>query len=158
MTTASRRPVISRTGRAYGWGSAKRKGVTHLSAEERATVWAGGSVLIGGCPPAGGNHGTTWRRVEFVGGRYQHRVPLGMELAWLERSSGTSDDPSPAADNAAARDRSTAVRPDCDPSTVHVTRPRPFDDSAALDPLARETHGIEATAGPVVVPASTAAL
>ena len=67
--------VVSRTGVGHGWGSDRWKWVSGLTPEERVAVRAGKIVLITGCPPAGGNYGTTVRQVVAQYGRFGHRLP-----------------------------------------------------------------------------------
>jgi hypothetical protein len=75
--------IVSKTGKAYGWGSECFKGVSWLSKEERMHLREGTAhVLVGGCPPDRGGkppRGITLRLVYFrpramLGGHYGHRV------------------------------------------------------------------------------------
>lgn len=76
--------IISKTGKAHGFGSDRFKGVTKLTEEERQFVLAGGIVLVTGCPPAiGGKTGTTMRQVTASRGKFYHRVPSAEILAQL---------------------------------------------------------------------------
>lgn len=65
--------ITSTTATVAGWGSDKNaRRVTHLTAEERATVRAGGLVIIEGCPAV---RGITTRRVIAVGRGFYARMP-----------------------------------------------------------------------------------
>jgi hypothetical protein len=72
------RVMLSRTGKAHGWGSDPWKWVSGLTGDERRAVQDETAiVLVGGCPPDGGGNGlgTRVRQVLYARGRYIHRVP-----------------------------------------------------------------------------------
>ena len=74
-TNSEAKIVISKTAVAHGWGTALYKWVSGLTPDERRAVRAGQTVIVTGCPPAGGNHGSTERRVIYRPGRgYTHRM------------------------------------------------------------------------------------
>jgi hypothetical protein len=63
------------TARCSRWGSKwGARQVTGLTAEEREMVRRGEEVRMDGCPPAGGNHGTTERVVVEKRGCFYTRV------------------------------------------------------------------------------------
>ena len=73
--------ITSETGVAHGFGSAKYKWVSHLTAEEREHVKNGtATVLVTDCPPCGGGNGRgcTTRKVVYRSGRYVHRCACGV--------------------------------------------------------------------------------
>lgn len=74
-TKMKQKIIISKTGVAHGWGTEPYKWVGALTRDERAAVRTGAAlVLVTGCPPSGGNHGTTTRMVVYRHGRYTHRM------------------------------------------------------------------------------------
>lgn len=67
--------IISKTGKQHGYGRDPYKWVSGLTKEEKEAVKAGKVVIITGCRPAHGTHGTTRRVVKYINGRYVPRVP-----------------------------------------------------------------------------------
>lgn len=72
--------VISQTAWAAGWGKDPYKWSAGFSQEEREMLKSGeGMVVIEGCRPARGLHGTTDRVATYAKGRYGRRTPTQQE-------------------------------------------------------------------------------
>lgn len=68
--------IISKTGKAHGFGSAKYKWVSGLTKEEQNHVKNNTAiVIVTGCPLSGGNHGITYRVVSYGAYGYKHNMP-----------------------------------------------------------------------------------